>query len=74
MTYVVCESTAAITTHLRELGSNNDNPVKYAGHWPRPKALCGTEISWDTKLPIETVRCRTCRDRAGLGMQKTPGS
>lgn len=55
---VVCETVAAITTHLREV--TPETPLNYGGHHPRPKALCGAEIAWDTKLPLTDTRCRGC--------------
>lgn len=56
--FVVCESTAAITTHLRELALAPEN---LGGHpEPRPQALCGAEVAWDTRLPLSAARCRAC--------------
>lgn len=57
--YVVCESVAAITTHLRKVG---DTPISLSGFAKRPRALCGTEVAWDTRSPVEFARCRECRD------------
>lgn len=60
-TYIVCETTAAITTHARPLGED-DRPASYTGHRsPQPAALCGVIIAWDTKLPVAAVRCLRCR-------------
>lgn len=68
MTFVVCETVAAITTHLRRV--TDEWPLNYSGHVRyldgqprRPRALCNAEISWDTKLPISSTRCRTCRSK-----------
>jgi len=48
---VVCESSAAIVPHLRIV--TTDLPIKLGGHpTPRPDALCGLEIGWDTQLPL----------------------
>jgi hypothetical protein len=58
---VVCESIAAITTHLRDAEVVEPN---YGGHHPRPAALCGSAIAWDTKLPLGAARCRPCLDAA----------
>lgn len=58
---VVCESVAAITTHLRDF---SDIARNYGGHWPKPLALCGAVISWDTKLPLTSARCLRCRELA----------
>lgn len=55
---VICETVAAITLHLREV--TTDSPIKLGGHWPRPLALCGAEVSWDTQIPVSSVRCRGC--------------
>ncbi len=67
---VVCESAVAVTTHLRVFSAVPDptlRPLNYTGHpFPRPLALCGSEIAWDTKLPIGAARCRDCRRRSGL--------
>lgn len=59
--YVVCESVAVITTHARVVDASS--PIRLNGHAkrPRPHALCGMEIAWDTRLPIEAVRCRDCK-------------
>lgn len=54
---VVCESTAAITTHLRD---TTDIAPSYGGHREQPLALCGVKIAWDTRLPIESARCTAC--------------
>jgi hypothetical protein len=59
--YVVCETTAAISTHLRlrEL-----SPLKYGGGLTI-NTLCGRQAAWDTKIPVECVRCRECIAAAG---------
>jgi hypothetical protein len=57
--FVVCESVAAITTHFRQLGDDVP-PINLSGFAKRPKALCGTEIGWDTQLPASSVRCAWC--------------
>jgi hypothetical protein len=66
---VVCESTAAIVPHLRIVTA--DMPIKLGGHpTPRPGALCGSEIAWDTQLPLNAARCRSClTQRAALEAQ-----
>ena len=57
-----CESSAAITIHLRDLVLV---PANYQGHpRPGPEALCGSEIAWDTKSPIQFARCNACRKLA----------
>lgn len=58
LTFITCESTAAITLHVRiVLGTT---PANYSGHSPRIKALCGGVVAWDTKLPIGAARCTKC--------------
>ena len=55
---VVCESDEAFTTHLRDVSLA---PLSYEGHpVPRPLSLCGAEVAWDTRLPIESARCGAC--------------
>jgi hypothetical protein len=61
---VVCESVAAITTHLRVI--TPEVPVNLHGHHPRLPALCGTLVAWDTQIPVRMGRCRDCRHLAGL--------
>lgn len=60
---VVCESVAAVTTHLRDMSTVPFNP---SGRYPRPRSLCGAEVAWDTRIPVSNARCRTCREEAGL--------
>lgn len=60
MNLITCESVAAITLHLRDASTI---PPNYSGHHPRPKALCGSEIAWDTKIPASMARCRACLAR-----------
>lgn len=56
---VVCESTAAVVTHAREV--TDLTPIRLGGHaMPLPLTLCGTEAAWDTRLSLSAVRCRTC--------------
>jgi hypothetical protein len=61
--YVVCETTAAITTHIRRVDAQH--PVKYEGarYGYPPAALCGAKTAWDTKLPLESARCTSCCDK-----------
>jgi hypothetical protein len=62
--YVVCETHAAVTTHLRRL---EGWPVRYGGHYNGPTTLCGHRLGgWDTRIPVPHVRCRVCRNAAGL--------
>ena len=66
--FVVCETIAAVTTHLRVVSSETA-PVQYGGHrMPRPLALCDAEIAWDTKLPLTAARCMKCRAASGLNI------
>jgi len=57
--HIICESIAAIVTHVRRIAGTEPS---YSGHAIRPLALCGASIAWDTKLPLSTASCRTCRD------------
>lgn len=55
---IVCETTAGIVPHLRLVGSVLK---KLGGHYsPKPVALCGVPITWDTNLSISAARCRAC--------------
>jgi hypothetical protein len=57
--FIVCETVAAIVTHIRQLTPNH--PANYSGHKPpRPLALCGSAIAWDMKLPLDTATCSMC--------------
>lgn len=63
--YVTCETSAAIVVHIREIG---ETPIKLGGHWPKPKALCDAEISWDmqtvaTKFLMANATCSICRNK-----------
>jgi predicted Zn finger-like uncharacterized protein len=62
-TYVVCETVAAITPHIRIVTA--EHPIRLGGHSNRPLALCGTVIAWDTQLPLNSgsVRCSKCLKR-----------
>jgi hypothetical protein len=63
-TFVVCETIAAITTHLRIVTA--EHPIRLSGHWPRPLTLCRMEAGWDTQIPVRrrdgtiAARCRHC--------------
>jgi hypothetical protein len=49
---VVAESYPGYRYHLRRLGPR-EAPIKLGGHAsPKPRALCGREIAWDTKIPV----------------------
>lgn len=63
---VVCESVVAITTHLRDTVEVPSTAATLSGFTKRPTALCGTEIAWDTRLPVTAARCRDCRKKAKL--------
>lgn len=65
---VTCETVAAIVVHVRRLGPGIA-PVRLSGHSsPRPFALCGSPVDWDTQNPVNdrTVTCRSCRKAAGF--------
>lgn len=69
---VVCETVAAITPHLRRVGRGLP-PIRLGGHPdPRPFALCGTPIAWDTELPIDAARCSRCLRVAGRVWAEEP--
>lgn len=56
---VVCETTAAITTHLRELRDGEE--PNYHGHkHPQPQTLCGWRVGWDMKIPVGQEECMKC--------------
>ena len=58
--YVVCETVAAISKHLRKVTST---PVNYSGFAEQPLTLCNKRAAWDTKLPIEYASCEFCLDK-----------
>lgn len=50
--YVPCETVAAITVHLRQIGES--------------ETLCGSRVGWDLSGdPRHEVRCRDCMTAAG---------
>ena len=64
---VVCETVAAITTHLRRVTPGH--PVRLSGRpSPQPLTLCGNKAAWDTRIPVRRqdrggsvdVGCRDC--------------
>lgn len=55
--FVTCESTAAITVHIRKVGNV---PVSLGGFTSRPKALCDTVVAWDCRGPVTEARCWAC--------------
>ena len=59
---IVCETVAAITTHLREL-EDAEEPNYHGHRTPAPKTLCGSDVGWDTRLPMGSARCRVCLER-----------
>lgn len=62
--FVACETVACIVHHVRRIG---DTPVNPNGHWPKPLAMCGTPVNWDTKVP-PTEKCISCRGcRVAMG-------
>lgn len=56
--FVTCESVAAIVVHIREIVERGINIHGHAR--PRPKALCGAEVAWDTRIPLAGATCRKC--------------
>lgn len=63
--YVACETVAAIVHHVRRVDA--EHPVKRGGHWPKPRAMCGREVDWDTQVPPteKCISCRNCRKAMG---------
>jgi len=60
-TYIVCETIAAITSHVRLV--DESTPPRLGGHIHDRGpvlALCGRKIAWDTRLPLFAVRCAEC--------------
>lgn len=62
---VICETVAAITTHLRRV--TPEHPVRLGGHpSPKPLTLCGRDVGWDTQIPVRgpdgavECGCRRC--------------
>jgi hypothetical protein len=56
---VTCETVAAIVLHVRRVVDRGFRP---SGHvTPRPLALCGSPVDWDTKQPVESTSCHSCR-------------
>jgi hypothetical protein len=62
MRLVVCETTAAITLHLRELAP--DEAPCFTGRLREVFTLCGSMVGWDTRIPLGRERCRTCIETA----------
>jgi len=54
---VVCETTAAIVLHLRDVG---DGQINYSGRDAYAKTLCGADVGWDTKNDLAESNCRHC--------------
>lgn len=55
---VTCETVAALVLHARRIANHS---VQLGGHdTPRPLALCGAPIYWDTQRPVSDVHCRLC--------------
>lgn len=55
--YVTCESTAAITVHIRKVGNV---PVSLSGFTSRPQALCTAVVAWDCQIPTAGAGCWAC--------------
>ena len=55
--YSICETTAAITTHLRWIGPN-DKP-NYNGSTGDLLTLCGMRVGWDLEFD-KRAQCRKC--------------
>jgi len=60
--YVVCETVAAISLHLRELAPGEE--PNFHGHtYPQPKTLCNYSAAWDTRIPLGGETCGLCNER-----------
>jgi hypothetical protein len=62
--YIICETIAAITTHVRRVDALT--PVRLGGHIHDRGpvlALCGKKVAWDTRLPLGAIGCALCRAR-----------
>lgn len=57
MTLSVCETTAAIVLHVREV---SESGVNYLGSNGVSKTLCGAQVGWDTKDQLAHANCRDC--------------
>ncbi len=57
MTLVVCETTAAIVLHLRDVG---DGEINYSGRDANAMTLCHSVVGWDTKDQLAHANCRDC--------------
>lgn len=71
MNLVVCETSVAITTHLRILTSGEE--PNYHGTDGTVSTLCGKRSGWDTRIPIDQVRCSECRFAVGEEPMKDQG-
>lgn len=58
MRLYACETTAAITIHVRDV---TEIPPNFGGHAKRPLSLCGMPIAWDLRSPLRNVRCIDCQ-------------
>lgn len=64
---VTCDTTAAREIHVRRV--TDLRRAKLCGHdHPKPIALCGCRIDYDTKAPIEVADCKSCVEI----LRKTP--
>jgi hypothetical protein len=60
MTLVTCETTAAISLHLRKL-EPNEEPCYSGRKNPRATTLCGRPVGWDTRIDPTQATCNACR-------------
>ena len=67
---IVCETLAAITTHVRLL--TTQGPLFEGASDSPPRALCGAKVAWDTLLPLSTVGCRNCIAELDRAQGRTP--
>ena len=59
--FVICETMAAISLHLRQIPAGQD--PSYGGPaYPGAMTLCGKPMGWDTKIPANQVTCSKCAE------------
>lgn len=55
---ISCETYPGYSHHVRLISVT---PPHYAGHAsPYPRSLCGREVRWDTKVPVDASGCTKC--------------
>ena len=64
---VLCETTAGIITHIREMP--NDEEKCFSGNKTNTRTLCGFKVGWDLPGGFEEARCSVCLERADLSTE-----